>query len=206
MTLHLRLLAAEGAVTARLGRRDATPPGRLRWRRARNCSRRRRFQATTPRSTPPAARSTPISTCRATTPTFRHCRLTYDSVAANPQPMITFENTIACRGAQQGERPVDVRRRYAAHHLVLRHVDRLIDFNKGDVQQIALQATNATSPQHRALQLLGPGGRHRDDQRQHLQRRHHCSITRATPSAPAGRSRAGADHLRDRRRDPRPGR
>ena len=52
--------------------------------------------------------------------------LTYDSVTANPEPIVTFENTIG-DGANPGERPVDLQWRHAAHHLLLQHINRLID-------------------------------------------------------------------------------
>ena len=48
-------------------------------------------------------------------------RLAYDSIAANPEPIIIVENTIAGDGAQPGKRPVDVQRRHAAHDLLLQH-------------------------------------------------------------------------------------
>ena len=56
--LYLRLLAScREAVTATARAAGATP-GRRRWRRARNCSRPRLSERLTPRSTPPAGRST----------------------------------------------------------------------------------------------------------------------------------------------------
>ena len=49
--------------------------------------------------------------------------LTYDSVAANPQPIIVFEKRAQPLGrrAHQGQRPADVQRRNAADDLVLRY-------------------------------------------------------------------------------------
>ena len=51
----------------------------------------------------------------------QHFALTYDSIAANPEPIIVVENTHRRHGAQPGQRPVDVQRRHAAHDLLLQH-------------------------------------------------------------------------------------
>ena len=100
----------------------------------------------------------------------RHLSLTYDSVAANPEPIIIVENTIGATVPSQvsaqltfnGGTPLTTyyysTRRHAQHRR------RATDRSPGHERDVA---------RHRPLHLLGPGRRHRDDQRDDdVQRQH----------------------------------
>ena len=100
--------------------------------------------------------------------------MTYDSVAANPQPIIVFENTLSTSAAVptkvSAQLDVQLER---AHDLVLRHVARS---TRAMSQQIALQATNATALGTNRYSYSAPGRRHRHDQHdQHVQRHDHAA-------------------------------
>ena len=68
--------------------------------------------------------------------------LTYDSVSANPMPIIVAENTFErlCRRPVAGRRDLDVQQ-HCRNDILLQYQQ----LNPGDVQQIALQATGASS-------------------------------------------------------------
>ena len=204
--LHLRFLVpSDQRIAARLGRRHqrhlahvAAPSQEL--------LSARRSPAITPRSTPPAARSTPRSTCRATTRTSRALALTYDSVdGAIPNRSSSFENTIAATVPSQVSAQLTFN---GGTPLTTYYYDTQRRFNPGDVQQIALQATNATSlatgRYTYSAQVVDIGiGEHDHD----LQRRHESAqLLEQRLRRRLDAARARADHLRVGRRDPRPGR
>jgi YD repeat-containing protein len=68
--------------------------------------------------------------------------LTYDSVAANPQPIIVFKNALSASAALPTK--VSAQLTFNSSALTTWYYDTS-QFNKGDVQQIALEATNATA-------------------------------------------------------------
>ena len=77
--------------------------------------------------------------------------LVYDSVAANPDPIIVFENTIPSTVPSKVERQLT----FNGGTPLTTYYYGTSTLNPGDVQQIALQATNATSLSHGSLHLLG---------------------------------------------------
>jgi RHS repeat-associated protein len=69
--------------------------------------------------------------------------LTYDSVAANPQPMIIVENTLSSSAAVPTK--VSGQLTFNGGTPLTAYYYDTSKFNPGDVQQIALEATNATA-------------------------------------------------------------
>jgi len=68
--------------------------------------------------------------------------LTYDSITANPMPIIVVENTLSASAAVPSQ--VSAQLTFNGTALTTYYYNTS-QFNPGDVQQIALQATNATS-------------------------------------------------------------
>ena len=118
----------------------ATPPGRRPTHPIRSAPPTQPGRATTSRSTPIQGLSTRRSRCRAITPTFRRIDLTYDSLTANPLPIIIAENTLSSSSAVPSQVGATLTFNGTVGTTYYYNTSTL---NPGDVQQIALQAATA---------------------------------------------------------------
>ena len=76
---------------------------------------------------------------------FQPIALTYDSLTANPEPIITVENTIPATVPSQVSAQLTFNGGTALTKYYYNTSTSTSTLNTGDVQQINLQATNATS-------------------------------------------------------------
>ena len=120
------------------------PPGLPRWRRARNCCRHPHFPSDNASVDATSGSLDTDINLPSYNPNVPRIALTYDSLTANPEPIIIFENTIPATVPSQVSAQLTFN---GGTPLTTYYYNTSpdVDLNPGDVQQINLQATNATS-------------------------------------------------------------